>query len=259
MPTRTIIALAIAAALIALGIALTDGPSAFIVLGTPLIILGGALVAVCISLWAARAMGLGRTVARRRADSARVDALIGELTDCARQADARGPLTLTERTIPERRDLFAAGVEMLVNADSPAVIRAKLGDRAENNSAGAHAARTRITTFCRVVPIVAMAMALATMVWMLAAALRPDQLGSLTPLALIIAVYGAFAIAAISVEFGDRAAAAVAEDELAGALVIETIASIRAGESADRVAAILRGLTPPPHTIAHPTPLRRAA
>ncbi len=256
MPIRTIIALAVAAILIALGIAINDGASA---ISTPLIILGGATVAVCISLWAARAMGLGRAVVRNRRDSARIDALIAELSDCARQADTRGVLTLTERTIPDRRALFAEGVAMLINADSPAIIRARLSDRVERNSVSFHTARARITTFCRVVPIVAMAMALTTMIWMLAAALRPNQLGSLTPLALIIAVYGAFAIAAVSVEMGDRAAAAVAEDELAGALVIETIAAIRAGESADRVAAILRGLTPPPQHAADAMPLRRAA
>ncbi len=256
MPIRTIIALVLAAGLIALGILLNDGTSS---IGTPLVILGGATVAICLSLWAARAMGLGRAVVATRRHSARIDALVAELSECARLAESTGVLALTERTIPHRNALFAAGVSMLVNADTPAVIRARLGQQAESGSSAAHVSRTRITAFCRVIPIIALGMALATMVWMLASALRPDHMGSLTPLALIVAVYGAFAVAAISVEIGDRAAASASEDELAGALVIETIAAIRAGESADRIAAMLRGLTPPARQASRPAELRRAA
>lgn len=260
MKIWTIVALALSAGIIALGIALADGHAS--AAGTAMVVLGGAGAAVCIVLWSARVLGFGRVDTGRRRASARIDALIAELTDCAHQAETRGVLTLVERSLRERRALFAAGVEMLVNADSPAIIRTALGDRADRECAAMHASRARFATLCRVVPIISVGMALVTMFWMLyvlSTGRSVAELGTLTPLALVIAVYGAFAIAAISVEVGERFAAASVEDELAGALVIETIAAIRAGESPERVAAILRGLTPPPREALAEANLRRAA
>jgi flagellar motor component MotA len=259
MKTWTIVALALSAAVMALGIALSDGLAG--AAGSPLVILGGAGAAVCITLWAARVLGFGRAHVARRRDSVRIEKLIAELSECALQAESRGVLTLVDRVLPERRALFAAGVELIVAAESPAEIRASLGVKAERECAAMHASRARFVKLCRVVPIISVGMALTMMFWMLLALSSSRgaiQLGSLTPLALIVTVYASFAIAAVSVEIGDRMAAASAEDELAGALVIETIAAIRAGESPDRVAAILRGLTPPPLE-AQSQPLRRAA
>ena len=260
MKTWTIVALALSAAVIALGIVLSDGRGS--AAGTAMVVLGGAGAAVCIVLWAARVLGFGRAAPGHRRASARVDAIITELTDCAIQAQTRGVLTLVERALRERRALFASGVEMLVNADTPANIRVALGERAERECAAMHASRARLTTMFRIVPIIAVSMALATMFWMLytlSSARSIAELGTLTPLALVIAVYGAFAIAAVSVEIGERFAVASAEDELIGALVIETVAAIRAGESPERVAAILRGLTPPPQEDVAQSRLRRAA
>ncbi len=260
MKTWTIVALALSAAVVALGIVLSDGRGS--AAGTAMVVLGGAGAAVCIVLWAARVLGFGKVAPGHRRASARVDAIMTELTDCAIQAESRGVLTLVERALSERRALFAAGVEMAVNADTPGHIRLALGERAERECAAMHASRAQLTTVFRIVPIIAVSMALATMFWMLyilSSGHSIAALGTLTPLALVIAVYGAFAIAAVSVEIGERFAMASAEDELIGALVIETIAAIRAGESPERVAAILRGLTPPPHEGAVPSPLRRAA
>jgi flagellar motor component MotA len=260
MKTWTIVALVLSAGVIALGIALADGQRSPV--GTSLVILGGGGAAVSITLWATHVLGFGRVLAKRRRDSARIDRLITKLTDCAKQAESRGVLTLVECELPERRALFSAGVEMLVNADSPANIRMNLGQKAERECSTFHASRARITTICRIVPVISIGMALVTMFWMLlalASGRQAAELGSLTPLVLIIAVYGAFAIAAISVEIGERVAAVSAEDELAGALVIETIAAIRSGESPDRVAAILKGLTPPPREVHPHARLRRAA
>lgn len=260
MKTWTVVALALSAGVIALGIALADGRASGA--GTAMVVLGGAGASVCIVLWAARAIGFGRAAPGHRRASARIDAIIAELTDCAIQAETRGVLTLAERALRERRALFAAGVEMLVSAETPANIRAALGERAEREGAAMHSSRARLSRLFRVVPIVAVSMALATMFWMLYAlssGRSVAELGTLTPLALVIAVYGAFAVAVISVEIGERFAAASADDELVGALVIETIVAIRAGESPERVAAMLRGLTPPPSEDIGQSRLRRAA
>jgi flagellar motor component MotA len=259
MNTRTIIGLTVAAAILALGLALNGDPARPSTPGAMLTVLGGAGAAVCITLWAAHAMNLGRRLERTRHGGPRIDALIDTLIECAAQADSRGVLTLSDRTILEHPGLFAEGVEMLIRADPTDAIRRALGARAEREAVAASLARRRMATICRVVPIVALTLALATLIWMLASMGKPSQIGSLTPLALVVTVYGAFAVAAVSAEMGDRVASAGLRDELTRVLVIETIVAMREGETSDRVEAKLRGFLPPAEPVATPRVLRRAA
>jgi chemotaxis protein MotA len=259
MTKWTIICLALFVALTALGASAGRGASQSGAVGVALLTLGGSGAAVCLAVCIARALRRNDGRASVRRDSSRTRAHIVQLVAAAAHADTHGVLTLGECILAERNALFAEGVEMLIGAESPAAIRAALGAHAENETAAAHASRGRTIAALRVLPPVALSIALVTMVWMLVLFGRGVQPGSPMALGLLLTVYGAFLIVVVSSEISARAATATVEDELAGALVIETIIAIRAGEPPKRVEAILRELTPQGRPASERAELRRAA
>lgn len=239
----TVIGLSISAVLVGLGIALGQGPTP--VFGTLLLVLGGSLAAVVLAIWSAFAMGFRRT-AQGRATSVRLDALINELASHARLASDKGILLIADGRVSTRQGLFAEGARRLVSAEPATSIRNALAALADREAEREFQLRRRIIAFCRFVPVTALALGFASALWMLLVALRPPiESQSGTALALLCAVYGAFAISALAVDAADRLAARTAEDELAASLIIETIVALRNAETPDMISARLRGMIPP--------------
>lgn len=245
----TVIGLSISAVLVGLGIALGQGPTP--VFGTLLLVLGGSLAAVVLAIWSAFAMGFRRTAqSRARATSVRLDALIHELASHARLASDKGILLIADARISTRQGLFVEGARRLVSAEPAASLRDALSTLADREAEREFQRRRHIITFCRFVPVTALALGFASALWMLMVAVRPPiESSSGTALALLCAVYGAFAISALAVDAADRLTARTAEDELAASLIIETIVALRNAETPDMISARLRGMIPPAPSI----------
>lgn len=257
---KTVIALAIAGGVVALGIALNDGGSGATVISGVLVLLGGGGAAVTIALWAVRASNLAGRARVPHAETARLGAFVEELVACAKEAESKGVLSLTGRTIGQCGELFRLGTEMVIAGESVEVIRSRLAHLGDQAGETESKARDRIVRVCRWVPLGALGLSLVFVVWLLASTVALGGLGSLAPLGLLLAVYGAFAVAAIAVEVGDRFVAEGLERELFAGMVIETLAAIRSGESAARIEARLKGVLTPGLTSAESgTGLRRAA
>jgi flagellar motor component MotA len=255
-----VVALALAGGVVALGIAVNDGSTALRVISNVLVLLGGAGAAVTIALWATRVMGSGGPAARVCRDTVRVRRVAEELIACAREAESRGVLTLVGRGLGECGELFRLGADMVVAGESVDVLRARLAELGDRAGESAARMRERIVAVCRWLPVVALVLSLVLVVWMLVSVASPARLGTLTPMGLLLSVYGAFAVAAIAVEVGDRVLAEAAERELITGMVIQTLSSIRSGESAARIESHLRGvLTPGAISADEGAPLRRAA
>jgi flagellar motor component MotA len=167
---------------------------------------------------------------------------------------------MTGRNVVECGELFRLGAEMLVAGESVEVLRARLTVLGEEVGEAAASARAKIVMVCRWMPVGSLALALGLVVWLLISATSPGKLGTLAPMGLLLAVYGAFAVAAIAVEVGDRLVLEGTERELIGGMVIETLAAIRAGERAAKIEARLKGvLTPGSAVGGSDESLRRAA
>jgi flagellar motor component MotA len=242
----TVILLALAGGMVALGIAVNDGSTGLAAVSAVLVVLGGSGAAVVIAFWAARAMGLGRADSSGgRRETARVRRAVDELVSCVKEAESKGVLMLPQRSIGECAELFRLGAEMVVAGEPVEVIRARLGDLGDRAGEAEARMRERIVLVCRWLPMGALGLALAMVVWLLASLGSPLRLGTLAPMGLLLAVYGAFAVAAIAVEVGDRLVSEGSEREMIAGMVIETLAAIRAGERSERVEARLRGFLTP--------------
>ncbi len=224
---------------------------------TPLIVLGLCTILAVAAIWLAAVLGLGRRLQVPR-HAARIEHLIDILTAISADAHARGILVLADAGVPDRRTLFAAGVHMVLAGAPPAEIRRELSDRAEAESRTAHRHRTRLVTLCRVAPVVVLSAGLAGVLLLLTLIGRVEHMNTLATFGVLGGVYAAFVMAAGAQELGDRAMARVAEDELAGILVAETLLAIRTGESPERVRAILLGLLPSTEHSGHSEMLKAA-
>ncbi|HMN39589.1 MAG TPA: hypothetical protein PKE29_02010 [Phycisphaerales bacterium] len=253
----TVIALVLSGAIASLGAAIGGGGSGSAWIGPPLIVLGSSCAAVCITLWVVCVLDPTRRASK--GDSPTIARLVAELAEVARIAEARGVLALPGRTISVQASLFAAGAGLLVAGEAADAIRHQLSGMADAAADADSPRRARTRFVCDACPVVAMSLAFSVVLWMVVAIIREAPLGVFMPLALLGVVYGAFAIAALAVEFGDRLGNSTAENELSAALVIETLGHIRAGESADRIVERLRAYSPGLVAPAQPAPLRKAA
>ena len=259
MKPSTVIALAACGGLVAIGAVLNDGTPSSHAYSTPPVVLGCAGAAVFIALWSARAMGFGKKGSAGAGASGRIETLVGQLVRVAQQAEERGVLTLSECRIDDRAGLFSRGLEMIVAAEPATLLRQKLVGHADEASSAAHVMRTRMALVCKFMPVVALSMALTTMVWVLATIGLSRQIEPMAPLGLLVAVYGCFAVAALSVEAGQRIASSSATDEMANALVIETLVAIRNGEPAAQIEGRLKAMLTPGGSSAAQPALRKAA
>lgn len=252
--------LALAGGVVALGIALNDGSNVLAVISRTMVVLGGCAAAVTIALWAVRASGFVSRATGPLGDTARLRTLIDELVGCAKDAESKGVLTLSGRTIGWCGELFRLGADMVIAGEPVELIRTRLAQLGDQAGESESRVRERIATVCRWLPLAALGLSLVFVVWLLASMVGPAWPGTLAPLGLLLAVYGAFAIAAIAVEVGDRIVAEGVERELFAGMVIETLAAIRAGENAARIEARLKGvLTPGVVSTGGGESLRRAA
>jgi flagellar motor component MotA len=239
MRTRVIAALSASALLVGLGVGLSDGTDASRVVSVPLTVLGGATGATTVSLWAAAALGLAGRTGLRRPAASRLDALRDVLVAHAEHASAGGRASLRERTLPGHVALWRLGAELVGSGRPAGEVRSALAREAEAVLAHAAPRRERLVRLLRLVPVVALCLGLATAVWMVGALAWPREMGTEAALGLLGALYGSFAVAALSQEAGDRAAERAVEAELASAMVIETFVALAAGDGPSRLRARL--------------------
>lgn len=258
MVNTSIAGLVLGGVLVISGFALVDQTGWLGAVSTPLIVLGlCAMIAVAV-VWLAAIFGLGRRLNAAKHAPARIEHLIEVLTTIGADAHSRGVLVLADAGVPERRTLFAAGVQMVVNGSSGVEIRRVLSDRAEAESQAAYRNRSRLLSLCRVAPVIVLTGGLAGVMLLLSILGRVEHMNTMTTFGILGGVYAAFVMAAAAQELGDRTMARVAEDELAGILIVEALLAIRSGESGDRVRAILLGLLPPGEQVARSELLKAA-
>lgn len=227
---------------------------------TPVVVLGGAGAAVALTLWTAGVIGLGRRGAPPTR-SARVDDMVSDLLKHARTASTKGVLALADAKPIVRPLLFAEGVRMLVAGDPAGEIRSRLerlhAETAENAGPGP----VVFVAICRVLPVVSLSTALTIVVWMLGTVAKHEPISGMTPIGLLSAIYGAFAVAALASDAADRLLSNCAEHELGAMLVAEAMFGIRSGESVEAIERRLREVLPggPKTQVSVQPGLRRAA
>lgn len=245
MQTVSIIGLIAGGALAIIGFALSEQTGWTGAIATPLVVLGLCMIFAVAAIGLAAAIGLGKRLNAAKHEAGRIERLIDVLVTIGADAHNRGVLVLADAGVPERRTLFAAGVQMVI-AGSPAFeLRRELGDRAEAESKAAYETRSRLLLLCRVAPVIVLSAGLTGVLLLLLLVGHVEHMNTMATFGVLGGVYAAFVVAAGAQELGDRTMSRVAEDELAGILIVETLLAIRAGESGDGVRAILNGLLPP--------------
>jgi flagellar motor component MotA len=249
--------LVLSGAIVSLGAAIGGGESTSSWMGTPLVVLGSSCAAVCVTLWVVCALDPKRRAAQ--GDSKNIRDLVADLIEVANVSENRGVLALPNLSISAQSALYSTGAALLIAGESADNIRRQLAGMSDTAAEAGRSQRARTRFICDAFPILALSLSFSLVLWAVITIVRGAPIGTLMPLVLLGAVYGAFAIAALAVEFGDRLSATAAEDELAAALVIETLARIRSGDSADKIAQRLRGHTPGIAAPVQAAPLRKAA
>lgn len=245
MGNTSIAGLVLGGVLVITGFALAEQTDWLGAFSTPLIVLGLCSIIAVAVIWLAAIFGFGRRLHAAKHAPARIEHLIDVLTTIGADAHSRGVLVLADAGVHERRTLFAAGVQMVVGGAPASEIRRELSERAEAESRAAYRTRARLLSLCRIAPVVVLSGGLAGVLLLLSIIGRVEHMNTLATFGILGGVYAAFVMAAVAQELGDRTMARVAEDELAGILIVEALLAIRSGESGERVRGVLLGLLPP--------------
>jgi flagellar motor component MotA len=233
MRGRFIFPSAVSFALLGVGLLLAERQSPG-VLATLAIVAGASIGLVTLFLWGA-SLRTPPVATREPDETHELESLAKALVSAARLAQDKGILMLADSKVPARRELFAAGVRLLIGGSSATEMRAELEHQAEAESIEQHRAQGRAMQACRWTPVGALA--LGSLAALIAAGplLKQKALSAPSALCVLAVIYLGFMAVGIASHFQQVFENNARTFELSSALVIETLVGIRLGTSPEAI------------------------
>lgn len=189
----------------------------------------GVSIGACVgALLIARSFKLDRLAAGSPDSSSRLATLAADLVLVAEAVERRGMLALAESKVSVLPEIYHQGALLAVSGADPAKVRSTVDALIESQS-GAAIRSARTSALCaQAMGVVALSIALAVVG---VSVFTQAMLGfsDAAALAILLLVYGAFMLTVIAQELASRVAVHARESILAGAIIGESLAHLRAG------------------------------
>lgn len=241
---RLVVVLGFSAVLVGVGIALRSSPAYSVPSMLALIV--GLCVAACVgALVVARQFKIGSAARPDEGVNARLRLLGDELVAVAEAVERRGMLALAESKVSVHSAVYQRIAERAVAGADPAALRIEARDTCEAQVlVSTHAARKHA--------LMAQSMGVLSLLiatGFVAHALMFGQLlgfSDAAALGLLLLVYATFMLTVIAQDLAARTSFVAAEATLAGAMIGESVAHLRAGAGPGVIRAEVERLLAPP-------------
>jgi len=246
MDLATIMGVFMAFALIGWAIVAGGSPSAFVDVGSVMIVIGGSIAATMAAVPGSKMKKIVSVLMKALKHKAHPPGkLIDDLVSYAEVARRDGILSL-ESMCKEIEDPFIVrGIQMAVDGTDPELIEQIMTTELDNLIERHDAGRNMLATVGKYAPAFGMIGTLIGLVAMLANMEDPSAIGSGMAVALLTTMYGAILANVVFLPLADKLASRSAEEVLLKTIIIKGVMSIQSGDNPRIVEQKLKTFLPP--------------
>lgn len=243
MDLATIVGLIGCWVIVIFAMVLGGDPAMFLNVPSLLIVVGGSIFAVLMKYELGQFLAAGKIAGKAFSFKLpKPDAMIDEIVELAGEARKNGLLALEGKEVSY--DFLAKGIQLLVDAHDPDVVKSLLG---KDMKLAADRHKIGTTIFFQMGdtgPAMGMIGTLIGLVAMLANMDDPKSIGPAMAVALLTTLYGAMMANMFMIPIGDKCALRMDEEGRLQAMVLDALLAIQAGQNPRVIESILRTYLP---------------